>query len=94
MPPLTSAAPATAVCSGVVETPWPKEMVIELIFFHSRGWLGDFTSGSSVGSFESRPMRVKNSLWPGMPMRSAILAVPMFDEYWKISGTVSTRRLP
>ncbi|MNT69013.1 hypothetical protein D3C72_2072890 [compost metagenome] len=33
-------------------------------------------------------------MWPGMPMRSAILAVPMFDEYWKISGTVSTRRLP
>ncbi len=63
--------------------------MIELIFFHSRGWLGVATSGSSVCICVSRPSLVRKSLWPSMPTVSAILAVPILDEYWKISGTLS-----
>ena len=48
LPPFISAAQPTAVCSGVVETPWPKEMVIELTFFQTFGSVGVATSGSSV----------------------------------------------
>ena len=40
LPPFSSAAAATAVWSGVVEAPWPNEMVIEWSFFHSFGSVG------------------------------------------------------
>ncbi|MNL46086.1 hypothetical protein D3C87_1687710 [compost metagenome] len=68
--------------------------MIELIFFHWRGWLGMATSGSSVFILERSPSLVKKSLCPSIPTASAIFAVPIFDEYWKISGTLSMRPLP
>ena len=80
LPPFISAAAPTAVCSGVVDTPWPKAMVIELTFFHTFGSVGVATSGSSVCILSSRPMRVRNSRWPSMPTTSASLAEPMLDE--------------
>ncbi|MOA39844.1 hypothetical protein D3C78_1616550 [compost metagenome] len=67
---------------------------MELIFFHSRGCDGSATSGNSVCMRVKRPSRVRNSLWPSVPTVSAILAVPMLDENWKISGTESIRPLP
>ena len=80
LPPFISAAAPTAVCSGVVDMPWPKAMVIELTFFHSLGSVGVATSGSSVRMRVSRPMRFRNSRWPSMPTMSASLAEPMLDE--------------
>ena len=59
MPPFISAAAPTAVCSGVVDTPWPKAMVIELTFFQTFGSVGVATSGSSVCMRSSRPMPVQ-----------------------------------
>ena len=51
------AAAATAVWSGVVAMPCPKEIVIELSFFHSFGSVGVATSGSSSGTRSSNPIR-------------------------------------
>ena len=40
MPPLTSAASATAVCSGVTARPWPKATVIAVSSDHFAGTIG------------------------------------------------------
>ncbi|MOA26447.1 hypothetical protein D3C78_1472410 [compost metagenome] len=54
------AAAATAVCNGVVATPWPKEMVTELIFFQFLGWVGVATPGISVSILVRSPSFVRN----------------------------------
>ncbi len=60
--------------------PCPKAIVIELIFFHCLGCVGIAVSGSSVLMRDRRPMRVRNSLCPSMPTRSASRAEPTFED--------------
>ena len=55
------------------------------------GTIGSALSGSSVRSRSSWPILRRKALWPSTPMPSAILAVPMFDEWMNTSGTVRTR---
>ena len=92
-PPLTSAAAAVATCSGVSEMPWPKPMVMTLTSRHFAGKCGLPTSLISIAGEVSSPNRRRYSCWRVAPTASAILASPIFDEYIKISGTVSRRRL-
>src|SRR6185312_8431256 len=68
-------------------------MVMVLILTQWRGHSGAASSGNCVVSGFRKPILSKKARWPSGPITSAaILAEPMFDEYLKISGTVSGRR--
>ena len=59
LPPLISAASATAVCSGDTAMPWPKATVIVVSSDHFFGTIGAPTSGSSVFGRSKKPKRLR-----------------------------------
>src|SRR5258708_5687705 len=76
---------------GATESPCRNAMVTVLRSAQRMGTSGSALSGNSVRSRSSCPIFRRNHLWCSIPRLNAIRAVPMLEEYVKISGTVSTR---
>ena len=59
LPPLTSAASATATWSGDTAMPWPKATVIAVRSDHFFGMIGSPISGNSVFGPLKKPKRLR-----------------------------------